>query len=245
MGNKTVNSAQHQTIADMTFKHAGFYFIFLLVLSIIGFWDSYFSKILDEDNRYVHFHAITMLLWLILLITQSILIKNNRQKLHKLIGKFSYVLVPLIIISLLLLAHDQITIHEYGISYSRLYILFLQISLLVIFVIAYVFAIVFRYSPAHHARFMISTALTFIDPIVARIPLNIPPLPFNYQVLTFGLTDFIVLLLIFIERHQSRGRGVFPAMLIIFIIFQCLNLTFTRHVIWDNFSLWFATLPLT
>ncbi len=222
-----------------------YYFISLLLLAFVGFWETYFSKLLIETNDYVHFHAITMLFWLILLIIQSFLIKSNNFQWHRILGKISYILVPMIIISLVLLAHKQIIIHDYGISYNRLYILFLQLSLLSIFIISYIFAIIFRHSPAIHGRFIICTALTFIDPIIARIPLNIPQLPFSYQFLTFGLTDLILLLLIINERHSSKGRFVFPLMLMIFFTFQFLNLTITRHISWDNFSLWFAQLQLT
>lgn len=180
-----------------------------------------------------------------MLITQAFLINHKKHSLHKFIGKLSYGLVPVLIISLVLLAHSQITLYDFGITYSRLYILFLQLSLLLIFIIAYVLAIIYRKTPYLHARYMICTSLTFIDPAVARIPLNIPPLPFDYQVLTFALTDIILLLLIFMERNQTRGRKVFPVMLALFVMFQIINTTSTDHIIWDNFSLWFANLPLT
>ena len=186
-----------------------------------------------------------MLLWIGMLITQAFLIKYKKRSLHKLIGKFSYALVPVLIISHVLLAHSQITIHDFGITYSRLYILFLQFSLLAIFIISYILAIFYRKSPNHHARYMICTSLTLIDPAVARIPLNIPPIPFDYQVLTFALTDLILLILIFMERNQKYGREVFPIMLALFLVFQGINLTSTDNVIWDNFSMWFAKLPLT
>ncbi len=186
-----------------------------------------------------------MLLWIGLLITQAFLIKYKKNSLHRFIGKFSYGLVPVLVISLVLLAHSQITIHDFGITYSRLYILFLQLSLLLIFIVAYVLAIIYRKKPYLHARFMICTSLTLIDPAVARIPLNIPPLPFDYQVLTFALTDIIFLILIFMERNQKRGRKVFPVMLALFVVFQAINLTSTDHAIWDIFSMWFASLPLT
>ncbi len=236
------------------FRKSGYYFLGLLLLAIIGFWDSYFSVFfnnidnyphLSEINHYTHFHAATMLLWLGLLITQAFLIRFKKFALHKLFGKFSYLLFPLIVISLLLLAHYQITIHEYGISYSRLYILFLQLSLLAIFVIAYGLAIANRHTPARHARYMISTALTMIDPAVARIPLNLPSLPFSYQIITFSLIDLILIVLIFMERHQKKGREVFPIMLLIFILFQGFNLSMTDSQLWDDFALWFAKLPLT
>lgn len=228
----------------MMLYKSGYYFIVLLFLAVIGFWDSYFSKLFSGIDRYTHLHAITMLLWIAILITQPFLIKYKKQSLHKYIGKFSYGLVPVLIISLVLLAHNQITIHDYRISYARLYVLFLQLSLLTIFIIAYALAIIYRKSPVHHARYMICTSLTLIDPAIARIPLNIPPLPFSYQVLTFTVIDLILIALIVIERNQKLGREVFPIMLVVFVFFQGLNLTWTKSAIWDDFSLWFAKLPL-
>lgn len=180
-----------------------------------------------------------------MLITQAFLIRYKKFSLHKYVGRFSYGLVPVLAISLILLAHSQITIHDFGITYSRLYVLFLQFSLLLIFIIAYVLAVIYRNKSYIHARYMICTSLTLIDPAVARIPLNIPPLPFNYQVLTFALTDLVFLVLIFMERNQKNGRAVFPIMLGLFLVFQVTNLTLTDNIIWDNFSMWFAKLPLT
>ncbi|VAW54662.1 hypothetical protein MNBD_GAMMA06-533 [hydrothermal vent metagenome] len=229
----------------MLFNKSGYYFIALLLLAFIGFWESYFSKLFADINGYVHFHAATMLLWICLLIAQAFLIRYKKYSLHKIFGKISYALVPAIILSLILLAHNQIVVHDFGLTYSRLYTLFLQLSLLAIFVIAYSLAILYRKSINHHARYMICTALTMIDPAVARIPLNLPSLPFDYQVLTFGLTDIILVALIFLERKQKTGRGVFPVMLSVFLFFQTLNLTWTASATWDNFALWFAKLPLT
>ncbi|MFK5894223.1 MAG: hypothetical protein QM504_13460 [Pseudomonadota bacterium] len=227
------------------FRNSGFYFLLLLLLAIVGFWQSYFSILLDDIDSYIHFHAVTMLLWIGMLITQAFLIRYNKRSLHKVVGRLSYFLVPVLIISLVLLSHSQIIIQEYGISYARLYILFLQLSLLTVFVTAYALAIINRRSPAHHARYMICTALTMIDPVVARIPLNLPALPFDYQVLTFGLTDIILIVLIILERNQKRGREVFPVILAMFVFFQWLNLTWTHSEVWDSFALWFANLPLT
>ena len=238
----------------MMFRRSGYYFIFLLFLAGIGFWESYFSKFFGgidsvphftEINSYIHFHAATMLLWISMLITQAFLIRFNKRSLHKFIGKFSYPLFPVLVVSLILLAHSQVSIYDYGISYGRLYVLFLQLSLMVIFIIAYGLAIINRHNQARHARYMISSALTMVDPAVARIPLDLPAMPFSYQVLTFSLIDLILIVLIILERNQKQGREVFPIMLGIFVVFQALNLFGTRSIIWDDFALWFAKLPLT
>ncbi|VAX01703.1 hypothetical protein MNBD_GAMMA22-2094 [hydrothermal vent metagenome] len=232
------------------YKNSAFYFVGLFGIAIIGFWQSYFSKFFDTlkfnaIDGYIHFHAATMVLWMLLLISQPLLIRFKKHSLHRLLGKSSFILVPLVIISLILLAHSQIVLGDYGVSYNRLYILFLQLSLLVIFVIAYSLAMINRKNPARHARYMIATSLTLIDPAVARLPIDLPSIPFSYQVYTFSLIDLILVILIIAEYRQQRGRDVFPIMLVIFVFFQSLNLTWTRSDLWDSFALWFAMLPLT
>lgn len=227
------------------FPRAGYYFIALLGLVVIGFWQTYFSRAFNDSNAYVHAHAFSMLLWLAMLISQAFLIRYKKYDVHRTIGKFSYLLVPVIIVSLILLAHHQIVSGKDGISAGRRYILFLQLSLLLIFVVAYVMAMLNRRTPLRHARFMICTGLTVIDPAVARVPLDLPPLPFDYQFITFGLVDLILLILIVAERKQQRGRDVFPAMLGLFLIFQVLNLTATESLLWRRFAIWFASLPLS
>lgn len=223
------------------FKNSAFYFIALLVLAVIAFWQSYFSKFLDSTT-YTHLHAFSMLLWISMLITQAFLIRQQKFQLHITIGKYSYALVPVIVISLILLAHSQIDILDGEISPNRLYILFLQLSLLFIFILAYSLAIFYRKTPVLHARFMITTALTIIDPIVARLPVDLPSIPYSYQLYTFGLTDLIIIALIFAERKQKNGRLVFPAMLCVFVLFQYLNLNHTDNIVWIEFAHWFARL---
>jgi len=227
------------------FRNSGFYFILLLFVALIGFWPSYFSRWLPDIDAYTHFHAVSMLLWLCLLIAQAFLIRYKQYRLHRMVGKFSYLLVPVLIVSLVLLAHYQIVIEDGAVPPFRRYILFLQLSLLCLFIIAYGLAILYRHQPARHARYMITTAFTLIDPAVARIPLGIPDLPFSYQVLTFALTDLLIILMIILERKQTKGREVFPLMLIIFVFFQWLNLNWTHSHQWTDFANWFAGLPLT
>jgi len=105
------------------FHNSGFSFIILLFLAIIGFWQSYFSRLFSDIDNYTYFHAITMLLWVGMLITQAFLIRFKKRSLHRFIGKFSYGLLPVLIISLILLAHSRIVIGEDGIL-PTLYIVF-------------------------------------------------------------------------------------------------------------------------
>src|SRR5688500_2078441 len=126
-------------------------------------------------------------------------------------------------------------------------IIYLKISLSLIFGLSYALAIYTRHSSALHARFMVCTALTLIDPVVIRLMFWADPTPaWNYQWFTFGLTNLVLVVLIVLDRHARVGRRVFPAMLAVFAIAQApalFGLTTTAE--WQAFARWFATLSLT
>jgi hypothetical protein len=211
-------------------------------LALLAFWPSYLSQV-GAANGYVHLHAATAAGWMLLLVGQAWAIGARRVALHRALGKASYALAPLLLLSVLLLAHFRIRNPPEGYAVQT-YVLYLQISLAVLFGLSYALAIWHRRSVARHARFMVCTALTLVDPVVIRILLWIDPAPsFNYQWLTFGLTDLILLALIWLERHNRAGRGVFPAMLLVFVAAQAPALLgLTDGALWQGFARWFAAL---
>ena len=186
------------------------YFAAFFALALIAFWPSYISQP-TSYAPYTHLHAATATLWMLLLIAQSWAIGARKVPLHRLLGKMSYVLGPLLAVSVVLLAHSRIQ----GISgepYAlQTYILYLQLSLALLFALSYGLAIWNRRSVARHSRFMVCTALTLVDPVMIRILFWIDPTPdWNYQWLTFGLTDLVFLVLIWLERSHPRGQGRLP-----------------------------------
>jgi hypothetical protein len=89
---------------EKEYKYIGFCFLVITVLVIIGFFKTYFGLIPHFNSSLtamMHFHAIVMSLYVILLIVQPVLISYKKFKTHRLFGKFSYVLVPVIILSFL------------------------------------------------------------------------------------------------------------------------------------------------
>ena len=73
-----------------------------------------------------------------------------------------------------------------------------------------------------------------------------PTPAWNYQWLTFGLTDLVLIVLIWMDRHSRSGRRVFPAMLVVFVLAQVPALFgLTNSAPWQAFARWFAALPLT
>jgi uncharacterized membrane protein YozB (DUF420 family) len=226
---------------------AGPYFAGLLLLALITFWPTYVSLPPSANNLYTHFHAMVATLWVLLLIAQPMLLRAGRMRTHRALGKVSWVLAPVFLIAVVLLASSRIKGLEGSAYDTQTFILWLQISLSCVFALSYALAMAWRKSMVHHARFMICTGLTLIDPVVIRLLFWIDNTPdWNYWWLTFGLTDLVLVGLIWIERNASRGRGVFPAMLAVFVLAQIPALLgLTGQAWWQGFARWFAGLPLT
>ena len=229
------------------FTRSGPYFAGLLLLAFVAYWPSYFSRVLSASN-YTHIHASLAVLWILMLAAQPTLIRRKRLALHRLLGALSYVLAPLIVVSIVLLGHSRIKGLS-GEAYAiQTYILYLQVSLTVLFGLSYALAIYKRRTAALHARFMVCTAFTLIDPVVIRLMFWVGGRTptWNYQWVTFGLTDLVIVALIVLERRSKSGRWVFPTTLAVFVLAQIPALFgLTNTAPWQAFASWFAALPLT
>ena len=105
--------------AKLDYTNSGILIIGLLMLSIVAFWQSYYIVFFTSEV-YVHFHAFTAILWFALLIVQPYLIKKRKVNLHRMLGKISYPVAGLVVISILLLAHNRISTAPESIIDDRL-----------------------------------------------------------------------------------------------------------------------------
>ena len=230
------------------FPRGGYYFAALLGIAIFAFWPSYFSKLPSGATAYMHAHAVLMVAWMALLITQPLLIHARRNDLHRRLGKVSFVLAPLAVASALLLAHSRFApmpAVEFAQAAPNLYLPFAATAL---FALTCTLAIAWRRTPPLHARFMVCTGLTLIDPVVARIiGLRLPPLPHDwyYPLIGYGLTDAVLLALVMADQRSQRGRAVFPLMLVVFGLVHLGYFALAPTDAWIQFASWFRALPLT
>lgn len=229
----------------MKFQNTGFYYLGFLVLTFIGFWPSYFSKFFDgtaDFNQYFHFHAITATLWVAMLIIQPILIRSKKYELHKVVGKFSYLLVPILFISVALLANNRIS-PDLEFVGPEVWIPFKD---LIIFSYGFGVAIWFRKSMPIHARGMIVAGMALVEPVMARVMFNVLDLQ---GLLAYGLAIslgyLVLIILIFLERNENQGKWVFPGALFIFFLIHLIRITQFNPDFWESFSRWFVSLPIT
>lgn len=225
------------------FPWAGYAFAVFFMAALVAFWPGYLSK-LPGGGFYRHLHAVVMTLWFALLIAQPLLIRAGKRPLHRLLGKTSFVLAPLAIVSMILGVHARMMELKDPV---QAYYAVLPLAIATLFAVAVTLALVYRKKSALHARYMICTGLALIDPVGARLlGYYFPPLPeWAYQGTTFMLTDLLLLWLIWRERHAPRGRTAFPVMLAVAIPLQVCVFALPYAPAWQAATQWFRALPLT
>ena len=224
------------------YRASVFYFVLLFGLSIAAFWQTYFFPPKYEKDWHVHLHGIAMFAWMVLLTTQAWLIRAGHRPVHRKLGKISYVLVPVMVVSTILLAHHRL---QSGVTDELVYFLAVQGALIATLSLAYGLAMWNRKRPVLHMRYMLCAALPLIDPILARLLFFHAGMQYPAaQAVTYGVTDAILALLAWSDRKNPEGRRVYLVMLAIFVASQLPTFFLYRMPWWTEFTRAFAALPL-
>ena len=224
------------------FRKSAPWFALLMLLAIPAFWPSYLYVEKVERDWHVHVHGFALAAWGLMLIVQPWLIAKGNRALHRRIGKLSYVLAPLVVVSTILLGSYRL---KAELGPVQLYFLWVQVALLTLFTLSYAQAIRHRHQAALHARYMTCTALAMVDPVMARIAYNHfgIDLPFM-QVLTWLMIDAILLYLWKRDVEAGTGIRVFPGMLAAFVVMQVPTFFLYKTAAWAELAKWYAGLPL-
>ena len=150
---------------DRTYKYLGYFFLLLIPLIFAGFYKSYFQPFPNFGKKfdvYLHIHSIIATLWIAILIVQPFLIANKKNSWHRSVGKLSYVVFPLLILSFI---PRIIKTYDAG-DYQFLFFPIGDGLLLILF---YSLAIYHKKKAAKHMRYMIASALVLLGPTFGRI----------------------------------------------------------------------------
>src|SRR4051812_47839957 len=177
------------------YKNVSYFLLSLVALIIAGFYKSYFGMFPYFDNSILpitHVHAVAMSLYVCLLVMQPLLIRYKKYKAHRLLGKVSYILVPIIVFSFFLMSYKKYNdklVHKISATDYTEYI-FLNAAKLLLFAGFYLLAISNKRNTARHMRYIIATALVFVEPAFSRATffwLNMDFVP--SMLYSFVLTD--------------------------------------------------------
>ena len=231
---------------EKAYQNISILFTLILFGLLWGFHKTYVVYFPEFKNftSIHHIHGATMMTWIVLLIVQPILIRTGRVNLHRMIGKVSYVLAPLIVIMLFLIARRG---YHHGVSdgipiaESHAFMV-LDIRGPVAFALFYALAMINRKNPASHMRYMIATSLLMIGPGFAR------GLGTNFNVSIWdgiNYTDYAAITIVaaFLAYDWFKKNNLVPYTVILSVLI-CENILWHYRMsdAWQGFAAKFAAL---
>ena len=203
--------------------------ILVSVIVHLGFGATYIKHfpVFEKFTWVHHIHGALMGAWVLLLIVQPFLIHYKKKATHRLLGKLSYVLAPLMIVSMLLIAkhnYEKNIVTKSAVDVMAVQsITWMQI---VLFTLFYSLAIYFRKNTYFHMRFMIGTAIVMLGPPINRILVsyfNDIPVP-NILLISLyiktGLAAALLLNDLVKKKNYTPGLIVFVTFLFSDIVFH-------------------------
>ncbi|UKT62981.1 hypothetical protein [Pedobacter mucosus] len=192
------------------------FFSLIALISLAGFVRSYFSFFpnFSRFNIIIHLHFLAFICWFALIIIQPILIMKKRFKLHRQLGRVSYFLAPILVITIALLIKDKID-RDIVISKSEAAITaFIGLMDIVSFSTCYVIAMVFKNDVRWHIAFIIGASLIVLNPGMARL-LN----HFNaeYGLIAAVITPFFVSISILVFEKSKFKRPILKSPYLLFL----------------------------
>lgn len=145
------------------YKNVSLLFIVIFIFVVLGFFKTYFGLFpsFNKVTAIQHIHGLLFTTWFVLLIVQPLLIRYGKYRAHRIIGRFTYVLVPCIIISIHFIAREAY-LNAVAAHVPREDVLagtYFQVYQIFDFAVLYLLAVLnVRNTPAH-MRYMIATSL--------------------------------------------------------------------------------------
>ncbi|MEZ4902493.1 MAG: hypothetical protein R2822_12450 [Spirosomataceae bacterium] len=233
------------------FQKSYLYFLGFFLLMTFGFWLTYFTKLLEQENYRMHTHGISLILWCVMLVTQAYLIRIKNKALHKQIGKSSYLIVPLVVFTTLDLLKFRIDKSQ-ALGTLDFFFIALVINALIAFLWLYGLAIYYKKEATIHARFMVCTIFPMFTPITDRIisihfPNILPYFPTIegtpiVPLAGFLLADLMLISLCIWDWQSHKRWNVFALALFILLLYHYSVLNFHKFPFWQSFCQWFFAL---
>jgi hypothetical protein len=156
---------------SIPYSRISLFFVLILAMITWGFYKTYivFFPSFEGFSFVHHFHGAMMMIWMTFLITQPLLIRSGKTNIHRMIGKTSYIIAPLLMASIFLVGRIGYLRPIPGMTHEdKIAEIALSTPYILAFGILYCLAIFNRHNTYHHLRYMIGTSLLMIGPGLGR-----------------------------------------------------------------------------
>jgi hypothetical protein len=210
---------------------------------LAGFGRTYYVKPLvggpPLPSILVHVHGLLMTAWVALFGAQVWFISSRRVRLHQRIGYSGIALAALIVAVGFVTALRAAKYGSGSTPPGVLPLAFLAVPLfdLLMFVVLFSGAVYYRRQPAAHKTLMLLTAINFLPPAVARIP--VAPLRALGPLWFFGLPTVLTLLCVTLDwRRRGHLNQVFVAGAALLVASYVVRLAVMGTAPWLRFASW-------
>ena len=181
-------------------------------------------------------------------MVQAWLISRRKVRLHRVLGRFSLLLAPIVVVSGLRVVQIMVLRNLEGFRLYRIKFVFLDLTALVLFSAFLGLAIwsARKRDIGNHKRYMACTTLLALEPALERLLMTLlPALITNFDKALYAALlsmDVIVAGLIVVEGWTGRIRAPFPFLLAYYVAVHILATPVASNPWFQTFAMWFARL---
>jgi hypothetical protein len=220
-----------------------FWFSIVILNVFVGFYFTYFKlfpSFVGISNVH-HFHGLLNLLWLTMLVVQPYLIYKKKWELHRKVGRLSYALMPMLLLSIIMVLrvayHRDMHILP---KQELLSNIALGLPDCIILGTIYVLAIINTHRADRHLRYMLGTSFMMLGPGLGRWITGFSTLSGDDGAdLSNNITLSIVALCFANDLYHKKSPVPFS---IIFCLILSMKIIFANRYsqAWQAFAEWFS-----
>ncbi len=227
------------------YKNVSLLFIVILGIVVLGFFKTYFGLFPGFNNVTLiqHIHGLLFTTWFVLLVVQPLLIRNGKYKAHRIIGRFTYVLVPCIIISIHFIAREAYlnAVAAHKPKQAILAGMYFPTYQIFDFFVLYLLAIINKHRTPYHMRYMIATSLAIAGAGLRRVFIHVMHLDGAEAVLLgFLVPDLLLVGLIVYDKIKGNNSKAYIIAFIILAISHYSWYFIPNSTLWQSVSGYFV-----
>ena len=243
----TLQQISHHNLRFMEtgYKNVSLLFIVIFGIVFLGFFKTYFGLFPSFNNvtLFQHIHGLLFTTWFVLLFVQPLLIRYGKYRAHRIIGRFTYVLVPCIIISIHFIAREAY-LNGVAAHVPRKDILagtYFQTYQIFDFSVLYLLAIVNKHRTPFHMRYMITTSLAIAGAGLRRVFEHVMGMNGTDAVLYgFIVPDLALVGLILYDIRKGQNSRAYIVSLIILAISHYGYYFLPESALWQSVAGYFV-----
>lgn len=222
---------------DVTAKAFFIAMIFLFILLQVAFHPTYlqYFPLFKGFTWLHHIHGALMVSWVMMLVIQPCLIYKGKYKAHRVIGKVSYFIAPLMLISMFLVTRLNYLNSVGKVPFKDVaYIQALNFITPLIFLLFYSLAIINKKEVFKHKRYMIGTSFIMLTAILNRLLQeifgNIEPYEF-FIPLYLG----VIVTALLLANDILKKRNPVPYIIVTVVLFLNIVIFYARETeVWQT-----------